>query len=135
MNEKSKENFAKTVQTHPSLIRYCFHIVSVTDFIQTLNKTEDFELLILYSHIFAFFYHFWDITILFLCHFCSSSGFIMGVYCGIFSRLEWVKCNLKISETTPNESHNFDKITQQTSENSRKLCDGSCDISLEAVRL
>ncbi len=42
---------------------------------------------------------------------------------------------LEISETTPNESHNFDKITQQTSENSRKFCDGSCDIRLEAVRL
>ncbi len=49
MNGKSWKNFAKNDQTHPSLNLYCFHIVSATDFIQTLNKTEDFELLILYS--------------------------------------------------------------------------------------
>ncbi len=30
----------------------CFHIVSATDFIQTLYKTEDFELFILYSRFF-----------------------------------------------------------------------------------
>ncbi len=85
-------NTLKNLQTfcQPTLHLYCFYIVSATDFIQTLNKTEDFELFFLYSHFFAIFYHFRDITVLVLCHFCSSSDFRMGVYCEIFSRLEWV---------------------------------------------
>ncbi len=73
MNGKLKKNFAKNDQTHPSLNLYCFHIVSATDFIQTLNKTEDFKLLILDSGVFATFYSFWDITVLVQCFFCPSS--------------------------------------------------------------
>ncbi len=38
----------KNDQNHPSLNLYCFHIVSVAEFIETLNKTEDLELLILH---------------------------------------------------------------------------------------
>ncbi len=46
-----------------------------------------------------------------------------------------MKRDLEISDTTPNKSHNFSQTTLKTSENSRKFCDGSCDIGLEAVRL
>ncbi len=38
------EKSSNPLPTHPSLNSYCFHIVSATDFIQTLNKTVDFEL-------------------------------------------------------------------------------------------
>ncbi len=95
MNGKLCINFAKSDQTYPFLNLYCFHIVSAMEFVQTLNKTEDFELFIFYSHVFATFYHLCDIMILVLCHFCSSSDFIMVVYYGILSRLEWVVSSLK----------------------------------------
>ncbi len=77
MNGKLYENFAKKDQNHPSLILYCFHIVSATDFIQTLNKTEDFELLILYSHFwyllpFLRYYSFSFMSFLFLFRFYNG---------------------------------------------------------------
>ncbi len=52
------------------------------------------RILLLCSH-FSIFYCFWDITVFVFCHFCSSSKFIMGVYSGMFSRLEWVMSSLE----------------------------------------
>ncbi len=44
-----RKTLPKGDQTHPSLNLCCLQIVSATDFIQILIKTEDLELLILYS--------------------------------------------------------------------------------------
>ncbi len=41
---KHIEKSSNLLPTHPNLNLCCFHIFSATDFIQTLNKTEDFEL-------------------------------------------------------------------------------------------
>ncbi len=43
------KNLQTVYPTHPTLNLCCIHIVSAIDFIQTLNKTEDFELFFLYS--------------------------------------------------------------------------------------
>ncbi len=36
----------------------CFNIVLATDFVQTLNESKDFDLEILYLHVFAILYFF-----------------------------------------------------------------------------
>ncbi len=58
------KNFEKNDQTHSYLNWYCFQIVSAMDFIQTLNKTEDFKLLILCSYVLLFLKSFTVIEIL-----------------------------------------------------------------------
>ncbi len=73
---KSQKNLAKNDQTHPSLNLHCFHIVSATDFIQTLNKTEDFEVLIFirFGYLLPFFkyYSFTFMPFLFLFRFYNG---------------------------------------------------------------
>ncbi len=52
--------------THTFLNFHCFHIVLAMNFIQTLNGSKDFDLQILYLHVFYIFYHYWDIRVLVL---------------------------------------------------------------------
>ncbi len=47
---------------------------------------------------FAVFCRFWDTAVLVWCFFCPSSDFIMGVYCGILSSLEWVMSSVEWRE-------------------------------------
>ncbi len=74
--------------THTFFKVYCSHIGLAMDFIQILNETKDYDLQNLYLYVLAMFYYFWDVSVLVLSFFCSSSDFIMGVYRGMFPSLE-----------------------------------------------
>ncbi len=132
----------KLQKVHSYSALNCSVVLPPRNSIQSQKHSQDFEPLIMYSHVFAIFYRFWDITVIVLCFFCSSLDCIMGVYCGIFSRLgcvtsspEWQRggMNLKISETTRWESHNFCPTYIKTTSERRKFCEDFCDVSLKAV--